>query len=261
MSGQSENPINGMFRNLVDGYLKVIDREIRFAFHPVVSDSTEGVTGFEALVRGDGAISADPLSSRISPSDRFAFDQACRVLAIRAARRFEIDGNLHLNCTDVTSHNAELVCMVTRTMAERHGIDRSRVVLEFSNLGAMGSLEELQAICQVFRAYQFQILHDNFGRDGGDPERLEHFRPDWIKFDRSLIENIQDQEAHQARLREYLELCRGLHIQPMAAGIERAEELEWLRTQGVVHFQGYYFTPPELEPQEVYRPGQTLDQD
>ncbi len=248
------DPLEGVFRNLVSGYLKAVESDVRFAFHPVVSDSTEGVTGFEALVRGEDSVTADSINRQVSPENRFAFDQACRILAIRAAGQFEIEGNLHLNCTQVSAQNAELVSTVTGKIARQNGFESNRIVLELSNLEEMQNFEDLGQIRKIFKQAGFQVLFDNFGRHDSDPDRLEHLAPDWVKFDRALIENIQDRTGAQETVRKYLDICRKQHIQPMAAGIERGEELKWLRDEGVVNFQGYYFSPPEMDQEQVFRP-------
>lgn len=234
-------------RGLIEQYLSVLDTDIDFAFHPIVSDVLQEVVGFEALVRGVDQQSADSIIESVSSDNRFAFDQACRILAVQAAARFEIDGNLHLNCTDVTADNIELAGQVTRVIAEQHDLPVGRIVLEFSSLEAMGeSDDDLVSVRETAQNAGFRVLLDNFGRAHADLARMARFRPDWLKLDRRLVTAINHNRTHQAIVRGVVQVCKDLNIQVMAGGVEKADELEWLRNAGLECFQGYYFTRPEM---------------
>lgn len=238
-------------QGLISQYLSVLDSDIDFAFHPIVSDVLQDVIGFEALVRGSDRQCASSIMDRISAENRFAFDQACRIMAVKSAARFEIDGNLHLNCTDVTAENIERVVQVTRVIAEEHDLPVGRIVLEFSSLDAMGDRDELADVRETAQNAGFRVLLDNFGRDDADLTRMARFRPDWLKLDRRLVSGIHHNRTHQAIVRGVLGICKELGIQVMAGGVEKAEELEWLRNIGLESFQGYYFTRPEMAQRSV----------
>ena len=233
-------------QGLIGQYLDVLDEDIDFAFQPIVSDVLQDVIGFEALVRGSDSGSAADIIERVRPEDRFAFDQACRIRAIEAAARFEIDGNLHLNCTAVHADNIERVGQVTRVVAERHDLPVGRIVLELSSLDAMGDTDQLASVRETAQDAGFRVLLDNFGLADADLARMARFRPDWLKLDRRLIAGIDHNRTHQAIVRGVLRVCKDLGIQVMAGGVETARELEWLRQTGLECFQGYFFTRPEL---------------
>ncbi len=58
---------------------------IRTAFHPIADLSTGLPYAYEALLRGSNGEGAGTILSQVTDENRYAFDQACRVNAIREA--------------------------------------------------------------------------------------------------------------------------------------------------------------------------------
>lgn len=59
-----------------------LDFPITMAFQPIVSASDGSVFANEALVRGTAGESAASILGRVSETNKYAFDQQCRVKAI-----------------------------------------------------------------------------------------------------------------------------------------------------------------------------------
>ncbi len=230
----------------IRSYHALVGSDIHFAFQTIINATEQDVVGFEALVRGIRDEPAALVMSRIQHEQRFAFDQACRIRAIEAAAGFGIDGALHLNCTDIKAANVELVCEVARHVGKRQGIAPHRIVLELSNLDAIGSRDQLQQVAATIREAGFRSLADNFGQRDADLRPLAIFRPDLVKLDLRLVENIHERSEAQAIARAAMAFCRDLDIRVMASGVERAEEFRWLQTIGVELFQGYFFAQPGM---------------
>ncbi|HJS16091.1 MAG TPA: EAL domain-containing protein, partial [Rheinheimera sp.] len=56
--------------------------EIRMAFQPIIDWSKQDIIGYEALVRGPEGQGAGWVFEQINDSNKYYFDQACRVKAI-----------------------------------------------------------------------------------------------------------------------------------------------------------------------------------
>ena len=67
------------------------------AFQPIVDTDRGEVYAYEALVRGPGGESAAGVLSQVDESNRYYFDQAARVTAIRPATELGIDAHLSIN--------------------------------------------------------------------------------------------------------------------------------------------------------------------
>jgi EAL domain-containing protein (putative c-di-GMP-specific phosphodiesterase class I) len=228
-------------------YQELVGSDIQFAFQTIIDARELEVVAFEALVRGLHGEAAATVISRVAQGDRFAFDQACRIRALEAAARGEIDLDLHLNCAEIRLANVNLVCEVIHHMARRYRIDSDRIVLEISGLERLGTRRQLVEIRRDMQAAGLRTLADNVGRNHADLSTLAAFQPDQIKLDRSLTVDIEQSAQRQAVVRGCLSLCRDLGIRLIAGGIETAEEFAWLREAGVEYFQGFYFTQPDLD--------------
>ncbi len=226
-------------------YNRLVGTDISFAFQTIMDASEYEVVGFEALVRGIKNEPASQVMSRISHDQRFDFDQACRIRAIEAAAEFEIDADLHLNASDIKASNVAVVVEVTRHLARRHKIEPERIVLELNNLSAMGGAEPLKHVRETLRQAGFRTLADNFGQLDADLQPLALFKPDMVKLDHRLVEGIHDKPKAQAIALGLIRFCTALEIEPVASGVETADEFRWLQHAGIRLFQGYFFAQPE----------------
>jgi len=225
---------------------EMVGDDINFAFQTIIDASEQDVIGFEALVRGIKQESASTVISRISHDKRFDFDQACRIRALEAAARFGIDGNLHLNCSDIKAGNVDEVLEVTLHVAETSGIGPDRIVLELGNLGLLGSTANLVTIRRSIRRAGFRILADNFGRRDADLRPVAHLEPSMLKLDHYITHDIHRSRPAQAITRGVVAMCTDRGIDVIAAGIESAEEFHWLQDAGIRLFQGYFFAQPGM---------------
>jgi EAL domain-containing protein (putative c-di-GMP-specific phosphodiesterase class I) len=73
------------------------------------------------------------------------------------------------------------------------------------------------------------------------------YQPNYIKLDRELISNIQNNFVKQSVFLGIQQICRSLSIEIVAEGVETAGEYHWLMEAGISIFQGYYFARPAFE--------------
>ncbi len=230
-------------------YADVIDVGLRFAFQPVVDSDGDSTLGHEALVRGLYGESAQEIIASIRPENLFFFDQACRIRAIEDASSAGLTGTLHLNCTEVDADTLELALVSTAEAVANSGLEPSQIILEFSSLARLGNPRQLAEVRTRANQYGFRILADNFGVGEAGLKRLAVLRPEFVKLDRELISKVHNSPRRQAMVCGIVATCQALGIVPIAAGVERAAEVEWLSNAGVEHFQGYYFAHPEFADQ------------
>ena len=68
--------------------------------------------------------------------------------------------------------------------------------------------------------------------------------PDIIKFDRSLIENIHEEDEKQELVQALTEFSSKRDYTLVAEGVELTQELDVLRTLGIETAQGFLFARP-----------------
>jgi EAL domain-containing protein (putative c-di-GMP-specific phosphodiesterase class I) len=230
----------------------VVDEGFRFAYQPIIQASTQQVVGHEALVRGLDGESAATVIAAISNEHQYAFDQACRARALQTAAQLGFEGDLHLNCSQITADNIAVAVAATRQCALDEGLDPARIVLEFANLELLGNPRQLDKARKIAQSAGFRVLADNVGNGEVCLKRLAVFRPDFAKLDRSLIDGIQDSPRRQAIVHGLIATCKALGIEVIAAGVESCREAEWLASAGIDEAQGFHYGRP------VYRPRAAL---
>ncbi|MGY6586831.1 MAG: EAL domain-containing protein [Wenzhouxiangella sp.] len=228
-------------------YTRVIGVGIQFAFQPLVHLGLSRVIGYEALVRGRSGEPAASIIANVRPENLGYFDQACRTRAIHDARALGLNNDLFLNCTELTPQDLDLALRTTTDQSVAAGIGPESIVLEFASLKQLGNPRELASVRERAQAAGFRVLADNFGVGEAGLKRLAVFRPDYVKLDRELINQVHRSRTRQAVLMGIVSTSRALGIEVIAAGVERWEDVVWLRENtGIECFQGYYFARPEL---------------
>jgi len=97
---------------------------------------------------------------------------------------------------------------------------------------------------QQLKGLGVRISVDDFGTGYSSLGHLDQFPVDELKIDRSFVARIgSDVEVHGVAL-ALIRLGRSLHIDVVAEGIEREDQLDKLRAAGCTRGQGYYFWRP-----------------
>lgn len=224
-----------------------MDTGFSFAYQPIIALQSMSVVGQEALVRGLGGESAASVIAAIREDNRYWFDQACRLRAIETAARLGIKEDLHLNCSQITPSNLKQTLLSTRRAAIEVGIHPRRIVLEFGNLELLGDPRTLDRVRQEVHAAGFRVLADNIGCSEVGLKRLAVFKPDYAKLDQSLIRGIDRSPRRQAIVLGTVATAHALNMDVIAAGVETAQERDWLQSAGIDLAQGYLFAQPAFE--------------
>lgn len=229
-------------------YTAVIGVGIQFAFQPLVSLADSRIVGYEALVRGRSGETASSIIANVMPENLSYFDQACRSRAIQDAAEQGLRSDLFLNCTQVSPENLGLALSATQEQIEACGMSSRQLVLEFASLGRLGNPRELADVRDRANAFGFRVLADNFGTGEAGLKRLAVFRPEFVKLDREIINQVHTSTRRQAMILGIVATCRALGTEVIAAGVEREEEVSWLSEQaGIKLFQGFYFARPQVQ--------------
>lgn len=232
-----------MLTNLGDA----METSFSFAYQPIIALQDMTVLGQEALVRGLAGESAASVIAAIQPNNRYWFDQACRIRAIRTAARLGITQDLHLNCSQITPQNLYQTLQSTRDAALEVDIHPNRIVLEFGNLELLGNPCTLDRVRQEVHAAGFRVLADNVGCSEVGLKRLAVFKPDYAKLDHSLIKGIDSSPRRKAIVLGTVATAHALNMDVIAAGVESERERDWLKSAGIDLAQGYLFAPPAFE--------------
>jgi EAL domain-containing protein (putative c-di-GMP-specific phosphodiesterase class I) len=220
------------------------------AFQPIVDLAAGKVWGYEALVRGLGGESALEVLGQVNDQNRYAFDQACRVIAIELAGQHVPAGSdamLSVNFLPNAVYEPRACIRATLEAAGRCDFDPKRLMFEFTENEAILDSGHIARIIETYKAIGFTTAIDDFGAGYAGLTRLAQMQTGLIKLDMELVRDIDTSFAKRTIVGGVLAICSVLGIKVLAEGVETAAEVRALHEAGIDLFQGYYFARPKLE--------------
>jgi EAL domain-containing protein (putative c-di-GMP-specific phosphodiesterase class I) len=100
-------------------------------------------------------------------------------------------------------------------------------------------------ILEQLKDLGIRITMDDFGTGFSSLGNLRSFRFDKIKIDRSFVSDIEQSPDAAAIVRAVVSLGQSLGIATCAEGVETVEQLCYLRSEGCIEAQGYYYSLPK----------------
>jgi len=227
-----------------------LDFDFSMAFQPIYDAVAGRVWGYEALVRGLAGEGAYSVLSRVSPEQKYRFDQDCRVKAIElASRLFPADDSLMLSINFMPNAVYEPAACLRATLsaARRNNFPTSAIMFEFTENEEVADTAHLQNIITEYRKHGFTTAIDDFGAGHAGLGLLVDFQPDLLKIDMKLLRDVDTSPARQAVVDGIVAIAGKLDITVLAEGIETEAEYLMLKAAGIRLFQGYWFAKPAFE--------------
>lgn len=128
------------------------------------------------------------------------------------------------------------------------GADRERLTIEITEHAAVARYEDIRAALLPHRERGVRLAVDDTGAGYASFAHVLLLRPDVIKLDRSLLDDIAHDAARRAFVTAIVLLAQELDAVVTAEGVETSDELDVLRSLGVHTVQGYLLARPSSEP-------------
>ncbi len=218
-----------------------------FAYQPIVDMQGRAIWAHEALVRGPQGEGAMTVLDQVNADNRYRFDQACRVNAIRIAAGLGMDTRLSINFLPQAVYRPEICIRTTLEAADKYGFPRERIVFEVTEGERVSDGPWLASILTEYQRCGFLTAIDDFGAGYAGLTLLADFQPDIVKLDMALIRGVDTSRPRQAIARGILRMCEELAITVIAEGIETTGERDFFLHEGVQLMQGYLFARPRFE--------------
>lgn len=218
-----------------------------FAFQPIVNVLTQTVYAHEALIRGPNGEGAATVLQQVTPENRYRFDQACRVKAIKLAAQLDMKELLSINFLPNAVYEPKACIRTTLAACEESNFSTSQIIFEVTESENVSDRKHLVNVFEAYRAYGFRTAIDDFGAGYAGLSLLTEYQPHTLKLDMDLIRGIDTSKAKQAIVAGVLHTARLLNISVVAEGVETEEERDYLISMGIVLMQGYLFCKPAFE--------------
>jgi len=119
-----------------------------------------------------------------------------------------------------------------------------KIVVEITEQEGIENFDRLAKVVKKLRAMGVLIAIDDFGSGYANYAHILELKPDYIKIDGSLIQNILSDNDSKILVQSIVRFAHELNITTVAEYVENEEIFELLKEYGVDEFQGYYFGRP-----------------
>ncbi|MEH2391338.1 MAG: EAL domain-containing protein [Nostoc sp.] len=241
--------------NQSDWLIEMLARE-RFTsyFQPIVSiKDTSQIYGYESLLRGldeqGNLVLPGPILELATEAGLLPqLDRVARLSAIAQFSRHQVSGQIFINFAPTSLYDPAFCLHSTLEAIDQAGISHERVVFEVVESDNLQDLDHLKTVIKYYRDAGFLIALDDLGSGYSSLNLLHQLRPDFIKLDMELIQDVHQNPYKASITEKLLEITQKLNIQSVVEGIECIEELNWLRERGATFAQGYLIGKPSAVP-------------
>ena len=227
----------------------IFNGDVRAVFHPILRLSDKVIIGHEALTRPVGGVSFDSVEELFAFAETtyllMDFERLCRRTAIVTAAKVENLGLLFLNASARAVEDPEWAAGGMDEILKTSGFAPHDVVVEITERVAIVRHDEFQGALRTFKERGYRVAVDDMGAGYASLQSLASIEPDFLKFDVSLVRDIDKSSIKRSLLESLRQLADKIHARVIAEGIERQEEMDTLRTLGIELGQGFLFHRPE----------------
>lgn len=221
--------------------------EFRAVYQPIVDMDSE-IVSFEALLRwhfqGRDISPAEfiPLmeqSGRIVQIGNWIMEEACRMLSDMLKIKPGI--SMCVNISIIQFYDKEFVINVNN-LIDRYAIPPDLLHLEVTESIIHSEQHTIyQKVSQLQkRGVKFSV--DDFGTGYSSLSVIHNMNIDFIKIDRSFINNIENKG--RTIVQAVKDISESLNFDVIAEGVETEKQVAILKQCGVHFMQGYYFSRP-----------------
>lgn len=232
---------------------KALERE-EFAlyYQPIVDVASGKIIGMEALLRWyssdlgmvcpDHFISLTEKTGLIIPIGEWVLHKACsRYKAWQEVGYPPL--RLAVNMSAVQLQDTGFVPMVEKVLKET-GINPNHLELEITESAVFDNLDYAKNAIKKLRAMGVGISIDDFGIGYSSLEYLNRLPVSSIKIDKSFIKGLEMNSSSKTIVSAIIAMAHKLGLEVIAEGVERHEQLEFLRKEKCHYFQGFLYSPP-----------------
>jgi EAL domain-containing protein (putative c-di-GMP-specific phosphodiesterase class I) len=120
----------------------------------------------------------------------------------------------------------------------------SQIVLEITERFEIQNLSATRRVIAALQGLGCRVALDDVGTGHNGLSYILKLGVDIIKIDKLFVEAIKTERHAQAIVETLVGLARDLRMQIVAEGVERIDQVEYLRDHGISAVQGYVFAPP-----------------
>lgn len=236
---------------------KFIDeKQVKFAFQPIVSAKDGEVFAYEALMRsvsdkiknvGD-IMRLAKSQSKLLDIEILTFEGVLRTVS-KYTEKFK-DKHIFINSIASTSIPEQRFYELLNNYKD--DVDFSKMVIEIIESEEV-DLDALSIKQRLATEINAQIAIDDFGSGYATESWLLQVNPNFVKIDMALIRDIDKDMERQSIVENILKYTKERKIKVICEGVETHQEMKKLINMGADFIQGFYLAKPDFEIKDISR--------
>ncbi|OOW88128.1 hypothetical protein Xvtf_13590 [Xanthomonas campestris pv. vitistrifoliae] len=217
-------------------------------YQPIIALDSGACVGAEALVRWqqpdgvlvppDAFIPLAEQSGLILPITDLVVAEVLRELGPTLAADPALHVAINVSADDIKSGRVQ---GVLAQALRGTGVDSGQLWVEATERSLM-DIDAARATITHLRGAGHTVSIDDFGTGYSSLQYLQGLPLDALKIDKSFVDTIGTHSATSAVTAHIIEMAKTLRLRTIAEGVERQEQLDYLRAHGVDLAQGWLFS-------------------
>jgi len=240
--------LEGELRSAIEGH------EFSLVYQPMVSLATNGLVGFEALLRWrhptrgvllpEAFLTLAEESGLIVPIGRWVIQEACRQMRAWHEEWPATSGwFMSVNVSSREFAQPDFLAVVDRAL-EGSGLSADSLKIELTERVLIENTDSARRVLDELRQRGIQISIDDFGTGYSSFSYLHQFPFDVLKIDRSFVKDLATEDDKQEIVRTIVSLAHNLGMTVVAEGSEQPQDIPKLRQLACEVGQGHVFAQP-----------------
>ena len=232
---------------------KALDNnEFELHYQPKINSETHKLVGMECLLRWNhpeigsvppaAFIPAAEELGLIVPIGEWVLQEACQATSEWVESGYE---NLKLSVNVSPKQFNEINLRKSIASAIRSsGLDPRNLVLEITESMLMGDVEHYITLLQHIVDLGVEFSLDDFGTGYSSLSYLKKFPIHELKIDRSFLTNVPEINEDNSIVKAIISMAHSLGLNLIAEGVEKVEQLDFLKQHNCNIIQGFYYSKP-----------------
>ena len=236
---------------ILDNFEKALaEKQIIAYFQPEIRTLTGSICGCEALARWilpDGTVIPPavfvPVLEKydlIHRLDLAILDRVCDAYLYLQEKNISIVP-FSINLSRIDFHHNDIQNDINEIL-KRRGVPHDAVNIEITESVMLDEPEALKESFKKFHESGYNIYMDDFGSGYSSLNVLKDYHFDVLKIDMRFLSNSGDRSRNI--LAAIISMSKVINVHALVEGVEKEEDVTFLKSIGCEIFQGYYFAKP-----------------
>lgn len=228
------------------------NNEITLSYQPKIHLKNGNISSLEVLMRWEHPVlGIIPPSKFITIAEdnntimtigEWAIREACQTNKLWQDQGYE-HFTIAVKLSPKQFYHPDIIKTISNILT-KSGLDPRYLEIEIAEKTVMDNAEEAIKILKAFKELGIQLSMDHFGVGYTSIKYLKQFPISNIKIDRLFISGLPNNPDDCAITSAIIALAHVLGIEVVAEGVETADQVEFLASQGCDMVQGYFLSHP-----------------